>query len=128
MKHVSSIRRLVAATVLVSVSALNVAAANQTVPLQKPRSATPDAPARVFKQPVKQAPAQVLGKPAQKAPSGLAEVLKRPRSGQRPLGLSSNSDPAKIECCTTWNSSEGTTGCASFEGNTCPAYAPFEAY
>jgi hypothetical protein len=33
-----------------------------------------------------------------------------------------------IACCTTWNSSEGTTGCASFEGNTCPDYAPFEAY
>ena len=38
------------------------------------------------------------------------------------------SKPTAIACCTTWNSSEGTTGCASFEGDTCPDYAPFEAY
>ena len=33
-----------------------------------------------------------------------------------------------IECCTTWDTVHGTTGCASFAGDSCPDYAPYEAY
>ena len=31
------------------------------------------------------------------------------------------STPAGIVCCTTWDSSKGTTGCASFDADSCPA-------
>lgn len=47
---------------------------------------------------------------------------------QSTLGFSGNNGVVEIECCTTWDSQNGTTGCATFPGNSCPDYAPFEAY
>lgn len=54
------------------------------------------------------------------------QTIKRPHQPMQKLAP--NSGPARIECCTHWNSATGTSGCATFAGNVCPDYAPFEAY
>lgn len=56
-----------------------------------------------------------------------AKIIPSPPRSERLLHIQSNSEPEAIECCTTLDTANGTTGCASFEGDTCPDYASFEA-
>jgi len=131
MNHTRVIRRLVAGTLIASVSGLNVAGADQPSARTASHLRPHAAPAPVPKghgSPAPSTSVQVLKQPTHATPSSLEQVLKRSPRKPSPLGLSSNSVPAQIECCTTWNSAKGTTGCATFAGSTCPDYAPFEAY
>ncbi len=50
------------------------------------------------------------------------------RNPVRSYDFAVGTDEEGIACCTTWDSSKGGTGCASFEGSSCPDYASFEAW
>jgi hypothetical protein len=56
--------------------------------------------------------------------SPLQAILRQPVRVKHP-----RCEPTKqIECCTDFSSAIGPYGCASFEGDACPDYAPYIAW